>query len=121
MASIFAAPPSQLNLCSRRSSSNRRALLPSIVGVKLHSSGFPVPSFRFRHTKGLELSQRSFSITASNSSDGNSIKEEATGDAQGPPFLTILAGFFVFSLIIWMISSAFTSLIGLVVKLIPAK
>ncbi|KGN45172.1 uncharacterized protein LOC101220885 [Cucumis sativus] len=126
MASVFAAPPSQLNLTSRRSSIHR-AFLPSyIASIQFHSNASPFPSFRYRkNIIGLELRQRS--IAASKSTDGNSIKEEnssskaSSDDAQGPPFLTILAGFFVLSLILWIFSSAVTSLLGLVVKLISAK
>ncbi|XP_022959607.1 uncharacterized protein LOC111460632 [Cucurbita moschata] len=126
MASVFAAPPSQLVLSSHRPSLDHKAFLPSIVGVKFHRNGFPIPSFRYKNTKGLKLRQRSFSITASNSSDGNSTKEKndgskVTGDAQGPPFLTILAGFFVFSLVLWIVSSSVTTLIALAVKLISTK
>ncbi|XP_023547947.1 uncharacterized protein LOC111806743 [Cucurbita pepo subsp. pepo] len=126
MASIFAAPPSRLNLTSRPSLIHGAVLPSSTAGIQYHSNAFPIPSFSYRNTKGLELRQRSFSITASNSSDRNSIKEEngsskASRDAQGPPFLTILAGIFVFSLLLWMLSSAATSLIGLVVKLISTK
>ncbi|CAK9310312.1 unnamed protein product [Citrullus colocynthis] len=127
MASIFAAPPSQLNLTSRPSLIHRAVLPSSIAGIQFHSNASPFPSFRYRNSRGLELRQRSLSITASNSSDGNSIiKEEdgsskATNDAQGPPFLTILAGIFVFSLVLWIFSSAVTSVIGLVVKLISTK
>ncbi|XP_023513742.1 uncharacterized protein LOC111778262 isoform X2 [Cucurbita pepo subsp. pepo] len=140
MASVFAAPPSQLVLSSHRPSLDHKAFLPSIVGVKFHRNGFPIPSFRefllvcvfssplrsialdtiisediwtvtlamsmltwkficclvllsestlilvmemefgrYKNTKRLKLRQRSFSITASNSSDGNSTKEKKDG------------------------------------------
>ncbi|XP_038899533.1 uncharacterized protein LOC120086813 isoform X2 [Benincasa hispida] len=88
MASIFAAPSFRLNLTSRPSLIHRAALPSSIDAIQFHSNASPFPSFRYRNTRGLELRQRSFSITASNSSDGNSIKEEngsskASTDAQG--------------------------------------
>ncbi|XP_038899532.1 uncharacterized protein LOC120086813 isoform X1 [Benincasa hispida] len=126
MASIFAAPSFRLNLTSRPSLIHRAALPSSIDAIQFHSNASPFPSFRYRNTRGLELRQRSFSITASNSSDGNSIKEEngsskASTDAQGPPFLTILAGIFVFSLVLWIFSSVVTSFLSLVVKLISTK
>ncbi|XP_050944388.1 uncharacterized protein LOC127150561 [Cucumis melo] len=125
MASIFVAPPSQLNLTSRRSLTHRAVLPSSIASIQFQSNASPFLSFSNRkNIIGLELRQRS--IAASKSTDGNSIEENSSSkassdDAQGPPFLTILAGFFVFSLILWIFSSAVTSLLGLVVKLISAK
>ncbi len=68
-----------------------------------------------------------FIASASNSNpSGDSNKEKSSGiktsdTAQGPPFLTILAGVLVFVLIGWIFGSIIMWLIGLVVKVPPSN
>lgn len=59
---------------------------------------------------------------ASNNDDpvrGDSKEEKS--DAQGPPFLTILAGLVVFLLVFWLLGSIVTWLFGLIVRSPPSK
>lgn len=84
---------------------------------------------RIKGELGWQTGQRVFVAYASNSnpSDGDSIEEKSDGNtsdaaaAQGPPFLTILAGFLLFFLVIWIVGSIITWLIGLIVNLASTK
>ncbi|XP_052302844.1 uncharacterized protein LOC112326267 isoform X1 [Populus trichocarpa] len=83
---------------------------------------------RFRNAARLQLRTRLYTVFASNSSpsDGDSSEEKSGGtissdDAQGPPFLTILAGFLVFSLLCWVFGSIIMWLFGLIVKVPLSK
>lgn len=76
----------------------------------------------------LQVKQRLFTTFASNSNpsggdflSGKSIGTKASDADQGPPFLTILAGFLVFLLVCWIVGSIVLWLIGLIVKLPPSK
>ncbi|GMY22250.1 hypothetical protein FCV25MIE_17491 [Fagus crenata] len=83
--------------------------------------------FRFKNTARLQKRQKLFIASASNSNpSGDSNKEKSSGiktsdTAQGPPFLTILAGVLVFVLIGWIFGSIIMWLIGLVVKVPPSN
>ncbi|KAG6792640.1 hypothetical protein POTOM_001792 [Populus tomentosa] len=83
---------------------------------------------RFRDASRLQLRTRLYTVFASNSSpsDGDSSEEKSGGtissdDARGPPFLTILAGFLVFSLLCWVFGSIIMWLFGLIVKVPLSK
>lgn len=84
--------------------------------------------FRFKsnNTVRLQARQRLFTVFASNSnpSRGDSPQEKsdtkATDAGQGPPFLTILAGFVVFVLVCWIVGSIVMWLIGLIVRLLTS-
>lgn len=66
--------------------------------------------------------------TNSTSSEGNSVEQKSNGvktsdgsSAQGPPLLTILAGFVVLSVVIWVFGSIVMWLFSLVVNVPPSK
>ena len=50
--------------------------------------------------------------------DGN-VKSDA--NAQGPPFLTIVAGFLLFFLVFWIVGSIVMWLVGLIISLASPK
>ncbi|KAK2988055.1 hypothetical protein RJ640_001996 [Escallonia rubra] len=86
--------------------------------------------FRFKNAIGLQATQRSIAVFASNTNppNGNSLEEKSdgfrTGDgstAPGPPFLTILAGFLVLLLVVWIFGSIVMWLISLIVNVPPSK
>ncbi|XP_022764665.1 uncharacterized protein LOC111309912 [Durio zibethinus] len=94
---------------------------PKLAATRIRPSPFTF-CFKVKFERRLSL----FGVFASNSnpSSGDSITEESgatrSGDtAQGPPFLTILAGFLVFFLICWMLGSIIMRLIGVILKLLP--
>lgn len=74
----------------------------------------------------LQARQRLSTVFASNSttSGGDSLQEKsdtkASDASQGPPFLTILAGFVVFVLVCWTVGSIIMWLIGLIVQLLKS-
>ncbi|KAK4591601.1 hypothetical protein RGQ29_016144 [Quercus rubra] len=88
----------------------------------------PIPScFRFKNTARLQKRPRLVVASALNSNpSADSNKEKSSGiktsDApQGPPFLTVLAGFLVFLLVSWIVGSIILWLIGIIVKVPPSK
>ncbi|KAL8228812.1 hypothetical protein R6Q57_013712 [Mikania cordata] len=81
----------------------------------VHSISF----FRFKNAPGLLIGKRLPLLHASNLPSGEpkgnteAITNGDTGSAQGPPFLTILAGIVAFGLILWAVGSIVSWLIGL--------
>uniref|UniRef100_A0A2P2QRI0 Uncharacterized protein n=1 Tax=Rhizophora mucronata TaxID=61149 RepID=A0A2P2QRI0_RHIMU len=68
------------------------------------------------------MGQRILTAFASNSNpSGGSERITKSDGAQGPPFLTIVAGFLVFLLVCWALGSIVTWLYGLIVKVPPLK
>lgn len=59
---------------------------------------------------------RIVSASNTNPSEQDAPTEKGDGGAQGPPFLTILAGVVVFLLICWVVGSIVMWLIGLIVN-----
>ncbi|KAL2330907.1 hypothetical protein Fmac_018488 [Flemingia macrophylla] len=85
-------------------------------------------TFRCKGFRRLQVNQRRLTVFATNpdSVGGKSLKEESdvneTSNAgQGPPLLTILAGFFVLFVVCWSIWSLIAWLIGLIVNAPPPK
>ncbi|KAI7729156.1 hypothetical protein M8C21_019659 [Ambrosia artemisiifolia] len=73
-------------------------------------------SFRFKNAPGPLIGKRLPSLHAANKPSGESneaVTNVDTSTAQGPPFLTILAGIVVFALVIWVVGSIVSWLIGL--------
>ncbi|XP_034704838.1 uncharacterized protein LOC117928872 [Vitis riparia] len=120
MAFLCRAPSSQpqtqlLNLGFHRAISSPQ--LPPV-------SNFPCTplSSRFNNELRLRVRRRMAVVFASNTVDpvgGDSKKEKS--DAQGPPFLTILAGLLLFLLVFWLLGSIVMWLFGLIVKSPPSK
>nr|GEW66718.1 uncharacterized protein [Tanacetum cinerariifolium] len=90
-------------------------LLPSSSSLNLH----PTSILRFKNAAKLMTRRRLPLVHVSNKPSQEPIgKGEATtssdaSTAQGPPFLTILAGIVVFGFILWVIGSIVSWLIGL--------
>ncbi|KAF8398511.1 hypothetical protein HHK36_017440 [Tetracentron sinense] len=108
--------------------SNIRAEIPAIAVFKLRPKIPPTRfSFRFKNAVSLQVRQRLPSLYASNTnpSDEDSLKEKTEGsetsDAQGPPILTILAGFVVFFLVCWIVGSIVMWLVGLIFNVLASK
>ncbi|CAI9293070.1 unnamed protein product [Lactuca saligna] len=115
MASVFlscnARPTHSIKLgfhqipCSTADSSSRNLHLSSI--------------FRFKNGAKLVTKRKLPLLHASNKSSEEPIgKTEAItsndiGSAQGPPFLTILAGIVVFALLLWVVGSLVSWVFGL--------
>ena len=80
-------------------------------------------SFRFNNGLRLRARQRLavvvFASHIDGSVGGDSKKEKS--DAQGPPFLTILAGLVGFLLVFWLLKSIVMFLFGLIIKSPPPK
>ncbi|KAL9405224.1 hypothetical protein Peur_002196 [Populus x canadensis] len=125
MASSFSSP----KLIHGFHGPNSCSCIPHFHSIKLGSNRSQTPlSFRFRNAARLQLRTRLYTVFASNSSpsDGDSSEEKSgrtisSDDAQGPPFLTILAGFLVFSLLCWVFGSIIMWLFGLIVKVPLSK
>ncbi|GAV77611.1 hypothetical protein CFOL_v3_21082 [Cephalotus follicularis] len=124
MRSLCAAAPSQGVLGFHRPSQ-----IPTISVLMLTPRVPPTP-FNIRLRNAIKPQVRQLLITAfasnSNPSGRDSLKEEFDGiktsdTAQGPPFLTILAGLLVFSLVCWIAGSVTVWLIGLIVRLSQFK
>nr|XP_017246138.1 PREDICTED: uncharacterized protein LOC108217764 [Daucus carota subsp. sativus] len=100
--------------------------LPSINFPTLGSNGLPqLSSFRPKIVVGLQVKQRLAPVFSTNSNypEGNSVAKKPDGgkpteenSGQGPPFLTILAGFLVLFLITKVFGSIITWLVGLIVN-----
>ncbi|OMO77618.1 hypothetical protein COLO4_25062 [Corchorus olitorius] len=79
---------------------------------------------RLNNSAKFETRLKLFVRFASNSNPSSEAKDEedistkasAEGQGQGPPFLTILAGFLVFLLFCWILGSILMWLIGVIVK-----
>ncbi|KAL8092080.1 hypothetical protein AgCh_034387 [Apium graveolens] len=105
---------------------------PSFHKPHLSSLKFPtspsngLSNFRPKAVVGLQLKQRLAPVflTNSNSPEGGSVAkkpdaEESSG--QGPPFLTILAGFVILFLISKVFGSILTWMVGLIVNVPKPK
>ncbi|KVH89358.1 hypothetical protein Ccrd_008651 [Cynara cardunculus var. scolymus] len=71
---------------------------------------------RFKNAAKLLTGRRLSLVHASNKSSEEpveAISGGSTSTAQGPPFLTILAGIVVFALVLWLFGSLISWLIGL--------
>uniref|UniRef100_A0A7N2R273 Uncharacterized protein n=1 Tax=Quercus lobata TaxID=97700 RepID=A0A7N2R273_QUELO len=134
MASLSASVSASASLLGFRSpsgSGSGRAQISTtdVLNLKQFASKVsPIPScFRFKNAARLQKRQRLVVASASNSiPSGDSNKEKSSGikttDApQGPPFLTVLAGFLVFLLVSWIVGSIILWLIGIIVKVPPSK
>ncbi|KAL5762826.1 hypothetical protein ACOSP7_019090 [Xanthoceras sorbifolium] len=129
MLVIRLTPKSEtIEMASLRVCAAAAARIPASQVVHHHRSFHLLklaPSLRFKNTARLQIRQRLFTALASNSNPtgdrGDSVQDKSdetkTSDApQGPPFLTILAGFLVFYLVCWFVGSTVMWLVGLIVK-----
>ncbi|KAL3815027.1 hypothetical protein ACJIZ3_016295 [Penstemon smallii] len=108
----------------------------SITALHRPYAGIPAPSLTFitparynlqsylylrvKNEVRLQVIKRKWSrVFASNTNPPEGSDEAKT--AQGPPFLTILAGLVVFLVMFWIIGSIVTWLIGLIVHPPPLK
>ncbi|PRQ54410.1 hypothetical protein RchiOBHm_Chr1g0313281 [Rosa chinensis] len=104
----------------------RPRVTPQIpIALKLSAAADKAPfGFRFKkNVLNLQIRERWQAVSASKSNlpDGDSIEDKSgrvkSGDApQGPPFLTILAGFLVLLLVFWILGSILTWLISFFVR-----
>ncbi|KAL2536752.1 uncharacterized protein Fot_18143 [Forsythia ovata] len=79
-------------------------------------------NFRFKIEGRLHARPRLHPVFASNTPPPEGSNETKSADAaQGPPFLTILAGFLVFGFICWIVGSIVMWIIGLIVYPPPLK
>ncbi|KAK1373820.1 hypothetical protein POM88_030013 [Heracleum sosnowskyi] len=100
--------------------------LPSIKFPSFGSNGLPhLSNFRPKVVFGMQVKQRLAPIFSTNSKspEGDSVAKKPEGgkpteesSGQGPPFLTILAGFVVLFLISKVFGSIITWLVGLIVN-----
>ncbi|KAI3824657.1 hypothetical protein L1987_06124 [Smallanthus sonchifolius] len=94
---------------------------PDSSSINLHpiSLTHSTSILRFKNAPGLLIGERLPSLQALNKPSGDSkgnteaVTNGDTGTAQGPPFLTILAGIVVFGLLLWAVGSIVSWLIGL--------
>ncbi|KAL3516609.1 hypothetical protein ACH5RR_023511 [Cinchona calisaya] len=78
-------------------------------------------NFRLKKSITLELRQKILPAYASKTNPSEGSEGTSRETAQGPPFLTILAGFLVFLVICWIIGSIVMWLISLFVHAPPSK
>ncbi|CAA2981221.1 PREDICTED: uncharacterized protein LOC105952372 [Olea europaea subsp. europaea] len=79
-------------------------------------------NFRFKNEYRLQVKPRLHTVFASNTNASEGSNETKRADAaQGPPFLTIVAGFLVFAFICWIIGSIMMWIVGLIVHPPPLK
>ncbi|CAA2963891.1 Hypothetical predicted protein [Olea europaea subsp. europaea] len=79
-------------------------------------------NFRFKNEGRLQVRPRLHPLFASNDNPSEGADETKRPDsAQGPPFLTILAGFLVFAFICWIIGSIVMWIISLIIYPPPSK
>nr|XP_027106675.1 uncharacterized protein LOC113726952 [Coffea arabica] len=113
--------------CSARLSKSIRGFYCSSVRFDtvpcihfLHFRQYAPPTYvNFRLKNSVTLKLLPTCASKTNSSEGSDRKNGET--AQGPPFLTILAGFLVFFVLCWIIGSIVLWLIGLSVRAPPSK
>ncbi|CAI9786077.1 unnamed protein product [Fraxinus pennsylvanica] len=78
--------------------------------------------FRFRNECRLQVRPRLYHVFASNANPSEGSNETKSADAaQGPPLLTIVAGFLVLAFLCWIIGSIVMWIIGLIVYPPPLK
>ncbi|KAI3681240.1 hypothetical protein L6452_36029 [Arctium lappa] len=112
MASVFLC-------CSARPAQSIKLGFHQNPSCSLASSSLNLYTFRFKNAAKLLMGRRLPLVHASNKPSGEpigkreSISSGNTSTAQGPPFLTILAGIVVFALVLWLIGSLLSWLIGL--------
>ncbi|KAK9122656.1 hypothetical protein Sjap_012258 [Stephania japonica] len=79
-------------------------------------------SFRYGCDGKAQLrEQRAFKVFAKSTKGDVNGENEGSDGGQGPPLLTILAGFLVFFFILWVIVSIVMWLVGLIVNVPPLK
>ncbi|KAK9283650.1 hypothetical protein L1049_011900 [Liquidambar formosana] len=106
-----------------------RAQTPGITVLNVGTKLPPTPlNLRFKNAIISQARPKLSAVFASNTSQsgGESLEKKSdegkTSDAaQGPPFLTVLAGFLVFFLVCWILGSIVMGLVGLIVNLPPSK
>ncbi|KAF5764607.1 hypothetical protein HanRHA438_Chr15g0706391 [Helianthus annuus] len=91
---------------------------PDSSSINLHRVSFTHSTsiLRFKNAPGPLIGKWLPSLHAINKPAGESneaITDGDTSNAQGPPFLTILAGIAVFVLVAWVVGSILSWLIGL--------
>ncbi|XP_061341131.1 uncharacterized protein LOC133287518 [Gastrolobium bilobum] len=99
--------------------------ISSIPAVKFSPTS---STLRWKGSRKLLINQRLLTVSATNpnsrggksTSEGSDVNESSNA-AKGPPLLTILAGFFVFFLVCWIIGSVIMWLISLIVNVPPLK
>ncbi|CAK9177423.1 unnamed protein product [Ilex paraguariensis] len=122
MASVpCSARPSQSILGFHRPSCKTNIPFINLLNLGPISLSIPL-SVRLKTSVRLQVRQNSLPVFTSNTnpveeSDGSKISDAA----QGPPFLTILAGFLVFSIIVWIVGSIVMWLISLIFHVPPSK
>ncbi|PIA53157.1 hypothetical protein AQUCO_00900037v1 [Aquilegia coerulea] len=81
-------------------------------------------SFRFSNVESLLWRKDRYTVFA-NPTEGDIVEKKTQGTeadaSQGPPFLTILAGFIVVLLIFWIVGSIVMWLVGLIVNVPSSK
>ncbi|XP_020224519.1 uncharacterized protein LOC109806503 [Cajanus cajan] len=101
---------------------------PQFLSFAPIKSSFASSAFRCKGFRRLQVNQRQLTVFASNPNslgekspkEGSDVNETSKA-TQGPPLLTILAGFFVLFVVCWSIWSILTWLIGLIVNAPPPK
>lgn len=78
-------------------------------------------NFRLKNSVTLKLGRKLLPTCASKANPAEGSDGKKGKAAQGPPFLTILAGFLVFLVLCWIIGSILLWLIGLFVRAPPSK
>ncbi|PON81160.1 hypothetical protein TorRG33x02_230440 [Trema orientale] len=117
----LSSPPSQAIPRFHRPNGVPRSPPKLTQDLSLNSLGF-----RIKGALSRQAGQNRFVAYASNSnpSGQDSIQEKSDGKesdaAQGPPFLTILAGLLVFFVVFWIIGSIVIWLISLIANLPPS-
>ncbi|KAI5341573.1 hypothetical protein L3X38_009448 [Prunus dulcis] len=127
MASVLAA--AQARLSSQLLRPIPQNQIPITHSLKRSAvKAAPVDFGLERNVLRLKIRESWHAVSASNSnpSNGYSVEDKSgrvkTIDAaQGPPLLTIVAGFVVFFLLFWILGSILMWLIGLVVRFPPPK
>ncbi|KAF7062072.1 hypothetical protein CFC21_068715 [Triticum aestivum] len=124
MAAALSSPHLAATLPSLRPPARRPSRAASLLpprGARIalrRSSRHPYPSSR--NSGWFENAARKKALFASETDSPSTevSKQSSTGDANssphGPPVLTILAGIAVFFLLLWVIGSIFTWIVGLV-------
>lgn len=95
-------------------------LLDVIILLKAVTS-YIVTVFRLKNSVTLKLGRKLLPTCASKANPAEGSDGKKGKAAQGPPFLTILAGFLVFFVLCWIIGSILLWLIGLFVRAPPSK
>ncbi|MCL7023226.1 hypothetical protein MKW94_011102 [Papaver nudicaule] len=124
MATHLSAPPSSKSFLTFHQST----LKPEISHVPVRRIGGNISSahlsFRIENVTS-SMKNRRIPILFAQPSDGDIVEDKSEGidtsGNQGPPILTILAGFLVLLLVFWVLGSIATWLISLIVTISPSK